>query len=162
MLNKAWKYEKAKSINVILLTVTITNIILLERNLILFLYIVQLIYNVKLITFSNVYVTEQHYVSRFFTRLWSVRKPMLFWYMCRNYSNIYILTYLANWARTVDQPAYIPVGQLAQRLVQDWENCWRKMVSMLWYWSSWKSSLMVHQMVEYLPKPDVRWKEEIY
>ena len=71
---------------------------------------------------------------------------------------IYILTYLANWARTVDQPAYIPVGQLAQRLVQDWENCWRKMVSMLWYWSSWKSSLMVHQMVEYLPKPDEKKK----
>ena len=38
-------------------------------------------------SFYIVCVTEQHYVSIFFTRLWSVHKPMLFYYKGRLVTN---------------------------------------------------------------------------
>ena len=51
--------------------------------------------------YKFVCVTEQHYVSIFFTHKWSVRKPMLFWYIGRlvtsQQSVIFILSLLNFW-----------------------------------------------------------------
>ena len=50
--------------------------------------------SVKLNSVSDfVCVTEQHCVSRFFTRLWSVRKPFSI-SLCKNFMGCYRLTYI--------------------------------------------------------------------